>query len=92
MDSVLSLLKMDLGIVHSVRDAFFMKLIEASEAEIRGKGITLDLTKTEDQVLLSDYAVWNYRKRQEDVPLSKNIQFRIRNRVIKERVNKNALS
>ncbi|HSW76108.1 MAG TPA: hypothetical protein VLG50_03645 [Candidatus Saccharimonadales bacterium] len=92
MDSVLNLLKIDLGISHNLRDAFFIQLLKGSVLEIELKGITLDLNQADDQMLLSDYAAWCYRKRQEDVPLANNIQARIRNRIIKERIAKqNAL-
>lgn len=88
MDNVLTLLKIDLGISHNLRDAYFIQLILGSEKEIEKKGVRLDLNAADDQMLLSDYAAWTYRKRQEDVPLANNIQQRIRNRIIKERVNK----
>jgi len=89
METVLNLLKIDLGISHNLRDAFFNAQIEACKATIEGKGITLDLAKVEDQVLLSDYATWRYRNRTEDIGLANNLQYRIRNRITKERA-KNA--
>ena len=89
METVLNLLKIDLGISHNLRDAFFNAQIEACKATIEGKGITLDLTKVEDQVLLSDYATWRYRNRTQDIGLANNLQYRIRNRITKERA-KNA--
>lgn len=86
MDIVLSLFKNDLGITHTLRDDYFTKLIQASQKEIEEKGIILDLVNSvDDQVLLSDYAAWKYRKRQENVGMSQNLQFRIRNRVVKAR-------
>lgn len=88
MESVLNLLKIDLGISHNLRDAFFYQLLKGSLKEIEKKGITLDLNAPDDSMLLSDYAAWTYRKRQEDIPLANNIQQRIRNRIIKERVKK----
>lgn len=88
MDNVLILLKIDLGITHNLRDAYFIQLIQGSEKEIEKKGVRLDLNAADDQMLLADYAAWTYRKRQEDIPLANNIQHRIRNRIIKERVNK----
>lgn len=84
-DVVLKLLKMDLGITHSVRDEFFSSLLEGAKVEIARKGITLHMDSIDDQVLVSDYAAWSYRKRQEDVPLANNIQLRLRNRIVKER-------
>lgn len=82
---ILSLLKLDLGITTNGRDEYFINLIEGSIKEIERKGITLDLNNIDDQMLLSDYSAWKYRKRQEDIPLAQNIQLRIRNRIVKER-------
>jgi hypothetical protein len=88
MDTLLNLLKLDMGITHNLRDAFFMKLLDGTMQEIKRRGITLDLNSADDQMLVVDYASWMYRKRQEDVPLASNIQHRIRNRIIKERIAK----
>ncbi len=85
MEIVLDLLKLDLGVTHTHRDTYFNALITRCEKEIRRKGILLDLTDTEDQMLLSDYAAWTYRKRQENIPMAQNLQLRIRNRIIKAR-------
>ena len=85
METVLSLLKIDLGITHTLRDTFFTALLQSSQIEIEGRGIVLVLTDIEDQMLLSDYAAWKYRKRQEDVGMSQNLSSRIRNRIVKAR-------
>lgn len=85
MNTVLSLLKMDLGITHTLRDTYFITLIQSVVKEIEQKGITLNLNSAEDQILLSDYSAWVYRKRQENLPLAQNIQQRLRNRIVKER-------
>lgn len=88
MDTVLNLLKIDLGITHSLRDAYLIPLIKGSITEIEKRGITLDLNNTGDQMLISDYSAWTYRKRLEDAPLANNIQTRLRNRMIEERIAK----
>ncbi len=85
MDIILQLLKIDLGITHTLRDNYFTSLINTCNAELARKGINLDLTVAEDQMLLSDYITWRYRKRQEDTGLPQNITFRIRNRIVKAR-------
>ncbi len=85
MDIILNLLKIDLGITHNVRDAYLTSTIVAAQKDIEGRGITLDLSNVEDQMLLSDYAAWKYRKRQEDVGLPQNLTCRLRNRVVKAR-------
>lgn len=88
MDTVLNLLKIDLGITHNLRDAYFVNLLMGSKKEIERRGIILDLNATDDQMLLADYAGWIYRKRQENIPLANNIQARLRNRIIAERIAK----
>lgn len=88
MDTLLNLLKTDLGITHNMRDSFFIQLIKGIKIEIERRGITLDDNSADDQMLIVDYAAWSYRKRQEDIPLAKNIQHRLRNRIIKERIDK----
>jgi hypothetical protein len=82
--TLLSLLKIDMGITHNLRDAYFNNLIISSQNEIERTGIILDFANVDDQMLVVDYAAWSYRKRQEDVPLSRNLQIRINNRVIKK--------
>ena len=91
MENLLELFKLDLGITHRLRDAFFEVLLESAKSEIEGKGITLDLDKSEDIMLIIDYAAWLHRKRQENIPLSRSLQFRIHNRVIKEAGRPNAV-
>ena len=88
MDTLLTLLKLDLGITHNLRDAFFIKLLEGTIKELERRGITIDKNSSDDQMLVVDYACWVYRNRQQDVPLATNIQHRIRNRIIKERIAK----
>jgi hypothetical protein len=82
--TLLSLLKLDLGITHALRDVYFNGLLDTSESEIARMGASLDLTKADDQILLVDYAAWSYRKRLENVPLARSIQFRIHNRLIQK--------
>jgi hypothetical protein len=82
--TLLSLLKLDLGISHNLRDSYFNKLLVSTTNEIERTGIVLDFSSDDDQLLVVDYAAWSYRKRQEDIPLSRNLQFRINNRIIKK--------
>jgi hypothetical protein len=86
METILTLLKIDLGILHELRDSYFSTLLDSAVQEIERRGITLDITAADDQMLIADYAAWMYRKRQEDTPLANNIQHRLRNRIIKERI------
>ncbi|MFW5670158.1 MAG: hypothetical protein ACOCM4_13135 [Acetivibrio ethanolgignens] len=87
MEQILELLKSDLGISHSKRDNYLKKLIENSKYELEAKGIKLDTENVEDMILISDYTAWTYRKRTEDIGMSQNLTFRIRNRVVKARAS-----
>lgn len=84
MDILLSLLKLDLGITHNLRDTYFSSLLTSAQAELLTMGVCTDVLKQDDQLLIVDYAAWTYRKRQEDVPLSRNVRMRINNRIIKK--------
>jgi len=85
MQTVLEMLKVDLGISHQSRDVYLNNVIQGCVEELKDKGIMLDLEQTDDAMLLSDYAAWRYRKRTEDVPLAKNLDLRIKNARTKER-------
>jgi len=88
----LSLFKLDLGITHDLRDEIYINRIKTSELELKAKPIDLSKESSEDIQLIIDYALWQYRKRQDDVGLSRNLQFRINNRVIQKAGASNAES
>lgn len=88
----LQLLKLDLGITHNLRDIYFSNVLETAHIELSKMGVDLSLSTVEDMQLIVDYAVWNYRKRQEDVGLSRSLKFRIHNRAIQKVGTNNAKS
>ena len=77
METALSLLKIDLGITHNLRDEYFNKLLDGCKSEIEDRGITLDLNISEDLMLLTDYSAWRYRNRTDDKPIPKNVEWRL---------------
>lgn len=81
----LELLKLDLGVKNTSKDTYYNSLLAAAKKELERKGITLDDGSVEDAMLISDYAAWCYRKREENVPLPVNLQLRIRNRIVSAR-------
>lgn len=87
MEQILKLLKSDLGVSHNKRDEYFNSLLLGAISEIESKGITLNLEEVEDMLLISDYAAWRYRKRTEDIGMSQNLKWRIRNRIVKARAS-----
>lgn len=89
METVLELMKADLGITGSARDEYFKRMIDACKDEIVRRGVTLDESAADDAMLLSDYAAWSYRKRTESVPFPVNLEKRILNRKTRARANGN---
>lgn len=89
---MLQLLKLDLGITHNLRDAYFSECLTSAQEELSIMGVDVFPTNAGDQLLIVDYAAWTYRKRQEDIPLSKNLKFRINNRLIKKAGGTNAVN
>ena len=86
MEQALKLLKIDLGISHDKRDEYFIALLSAVEKELCRQNIVLDLSAVDDLLLLTDYAAWQYRKRQDDQVLPNNLRLRINNRKVRGRV------
>lgn len=92
LQTCLSLFKLDLGITHNLRDALFSNLLKSSSIELTKMGVDLSQETVEDIQLVVDYSLWMYRKRQEDVGLPRNLQFKIHNRVIQKVGETNAKS
>ena len=84
LTNCLQLLKLDLGITHNLRDTYFSNILNTAEMELTKMGVDLTSSTVEDTQLIVDYTVWQYRKRQEDVGLSRNLKFRINNRIIQK--------
>lgn len=84
MDTMLELLKIDLGITHNKRDTYFTALIKAAKAELERKGCEIDEAAVDDQMLVVDYAAWQYRKRIDGGSVPNNIILRIRNRKLRK--------
>ena len=93
-DTLLSRLKIDLGIIHSTAyDTRLTSLLQVSEKEIEREGIKLDLTDVDDGELLIDYARDLWQRRRGENPesaMSKSLRFRLNNRLFgKERKSRN---
>jgi hypothetical protein len=92
MEQVLAMFKADIGITSTARDTYFTNYILSQKAELEKKGFKLLIeaegetpASIDDIMLLSDHAAWCYRKRTENIPLSQNLQIRIKNRIVKAR-------
>lgn len=88
IDTALILFKTALGVTHDKRDVYFCSVLEATLEELNERGIRLNLDEVEDSMLLADYAEFNYRNRDGEKNIPKNLDLRIRNRKAKGRVNR----
>ena len=88
--TALMLLKVALGITHDKRDVYFRSLLSSTFAELKERGISIDVNEIEDNMLLADYAEFNYRNRDSDNKMPQNLDLRIRNRKVKGRANNGA--
>lgn len=83
---VLPLLKANLGISSVKRDTYLIALLDSIVSELADKGIHWIIKEGSDDhdyiMLVLDYASFQYRKRGEE-SMPRNIQYRIRNRIIK---------
>lgn len=85
LSNLLALVKIDLGITHNLRDTYFEGIVQSAKKELERMGIVFgEVLPVDDIQLIVDYAVWSYRKRQEDIGLGRNIKFRIHNRLIQK--------
>ncbi|MEK4494492.1 hypothetical protein [Ureibacillus sp. FSL W8-0352] len=84
LDVCLSLFKLDLGITHNLRDALFINRLNSTITELTKMGVDLSKETAEDIQLIVDYSLWQYRKRQDDVGLPRNLLFKIHNRKIEK--------
>ncbi|MHC5215658.1 hypothetical protein ACYSNR_03255 [Enterococcus sp. LJL128] len=81
-DTVLMLLKMNLGISKDNRDSYLSAITEGIKAELLDKGVTLSDENPDHLMFLVDFAAWRYRSRGEGV-LPRNLQFRKHNLIVK---------
>ena len=85
IDAVLELVKTDIGITHNKSDEYFSLAIPAAESDLARKGIDIDAEDTGDIFLLKDYVCWMYRNRIRGEPVPNSLVFRIRDRIIRAR-------
>lgn len=87
METILNLVKTDLGIIHNKRDTYFYTAIRAAVAELNELNIEPAYDDQEYIMLVVDLVLWRYRHRAEDVPLAQNIRSRIRAFIMRRRVD-----
>lgn len=80
MADVLTLLKIDLGMIGDAYDPQLNQLIEAAKGFISREGVTLT-ESAEDVQLLLMYAAYLYRKRATNEPMPRMLRWALNNRI-----------
>lgn len=56
--TLLELFKLRKGITNAAKDKYWVGMLESCIAELKGKGVPVDMRKTGDICFVADYAVW----------------------------------
>lgn len=83
--TLLSALKIDLGITSTAYDARLTQYLQAAESFIREQGATLDLNDIEDIQLAVMYAAWTWRRRDSGEGMPRMLRYALNNRIFAEK-------
>lgn len=85
-DTLLTNLKIDLGIVTDAYDSRLSMYIQNAQAEIAREGVTLG-TGVDDYQLVIMYAAWTWRRRDTGEGMPRMLRYALNNRVFAEKMN-----
>lgn len=87
---ILPLVKARLGISSTQRDTYLNAIINGLIEELTNQqGITLDGENTNQQMFITDYAVWRYQSRDTTGAMPEHLRFRLRNLYVNSGGKKN---
>lgn len=88
MERILSLLKIDLGIMSTTAyDERLLQYIQSSIKFITEEGATLDLTDAEDCQIVTMYASWLWRRRDSGSGMPRMLRYALNNRIFREKID-----
>ena len=82
---LLTALKIDLGLVTNAYDSRLNEYIDAAKTEIKRQGATLDLTDTDDAMIVVQYASWMWRRRDTGEGMPRMVRYALNNRIFAEK-------
>ena len=80
-ETMLSSLKIDLGITSTAYDARLIQYLKTAYNEIMREGATLSADSIDDQNLVVMYAAWMWNKRESGEGIPRMIRWQINNRL-----------
>lgn len=86
-DTLLTMLKTDLGMSSTGYDDRLSQIIEASKKAIIAEGVsTLDVSEIDDAQLVVMYAAWLWRNRDTGEGMSRMLRLALNNRIFSEKM------
>lgn len=83
METMLSMLKVDLGIMTTtIYDERLIQYLESAKTQIEREGAALDLTSVDDMQCIVMYAAWMWRRRDAGEGMPRMVRYWINNRVL----------
>ena len=86
MQIMLGMLKIDLGITTTFYDERLTEYLASALAQIKREGVTLDISKADDQHLAVMYAAWMWRRRDSMEGMPRMIRYALNNRIFAEKM------
>ena len=86
METALTLLKIDLGIMTTAYDERLYAVIESAIEMIRREGVAVDLEKAEDTQLVVMYAAWLWRRRDTGEGMPRMLRYTLNNRLFSQKM------
>lgn len=91
METLLAMLKVDLGLTTDAYDTRLTQILTAAQAEIVAAGAaTLDPAQPLDAQLIVIYAAWMWAKRDDHDGMPRMVQYALHNRVFSEKMRTGA--
>lgn len=82
-ETMLDMLKIDLGITTNIYDDRLSQYIAAAKSEIEREGVTLSSSLADAQLIIS-YAAWTWRKRDTGEGMPRMLRWQLNNRLFSE--------
>lgn len=82
--TILELLKIDLGIKASAYDERFTALITSARNEIEREGVLVDLDRDYDLIIM--YAAWTWRRRDTGEGMPRMLRYALNNRILADKM------
>lgn len=81
METMLTMIKVDLGITSTTYDARLTQYLTSAQTEITREGAVLDLSSVDDMQLVVMYAAWMWRRRDTMEGMPRMLRYALNNKI-----------